>query len=595
MGTGASASATGDQVAALLDKAEDKDLDAYSKDKLTKEQRKRLVKALVGDQESLKDFLETAPDMSQEDADAKIKEHEAMLTKESPEETMIRVLKVQALKLVRPSWMLEQPADWLFQRMQDLPTDAFAENAEWYAKIDWMNNPVRSPIFEVPPPAGVTGPMTVVSYGWFSKAHPDPKGFHVKRIRWFFEGVDMPFYHDDGHEQSTVRISMGDVMTMDCSMIAINERHCMLGNAFFLDFMSLPQSDSNGNRSVQDLTSFKIGLSIINFLYGGKQTIVVKMTNMADAPFEGMNDTLYHVRGWCTFEETTAGIVKPINQILDLGPLDPFLELDAATYIDQVKFKGFCKGRGKGKSDCDPSSLARSQNPPPVTPARMAAILQEKKFTNGADKERVAKFYKTFFEKMVTRAKEIRLVGPCKLTGEIKYSSWGIKEAQQLAEVLPEFTCCESLAFCGRWNWGHDFGDEGILLLGPALAKMPALKKVNLRFCGFGEEGLAALFEALTSSSTLEEYSLPIDVVGKFGREGGLKCCTRPQGPRVGNSFGRAIEPITAAGKAFYKAINAECTAETPNAKASRWEGKLGKRHIIIHLSIADEHDWKGE
>merc|ERR1712080_290492 len=96
-------------------------------------------------------------------------------------------------------------------------------------------------------------------------------------------------------------------------------------DALFMDFLSLPQVDSDGKRTDEEDLCFKIRLSMINFLYGSQKTVVLQLTVMSETPFDGMNATPYSDRGWCTFEETTAGIIKPKNMVLNLGLAEEFL------------------------------------------------------------------------------------------------------------------------------------------------------------------------------------------------------------------------------------------------------------------------------
>jgi len=440
------------------------------------------MKALVGGEANVQDFLDkemvcvtcardyiTNPTRFQEpvNVEEEVKEHEQKVTRETPAQTIARVLGGGEVKLVKPSWVCERPEDWKFVRRQDLPTGAFVPPgmAARYAK----GGPIGGP----------DGHMMVVSYGWFSKAHPDPKGFHVKRLRRFFKVV--------------VLCDALERFFMDWGF---------LGDAFFLDFLSLTQVDEAGRRSDEELLCFLIGLSIINFLYGSQETIVLQLTFMKDTPFDDMNDTPYEKRGWCTFEETTAGIIKPKNLIINLGLVEDILfteESDAEEFAKKVLLKGM-------------TGAAQ----PPVTPSRMSQILKEKKFTNGADLEKVAKLYKVFFEKVCVEAKELHLYGPHG-DGDVKLSCWGKEEAQCLADALPAFTTCKRLWFCTCQQfereeapyYGHPFGNDGLRSLAPALAKMPVLETLALGYCEFGEDGLSALQESLASCRSLQEISLP--------------------------------------------------------------------------------------
>merc|ERR1712226_1070963 len=93
-----------------------------------------------------------------------------------------------------------------------------------------------------------------------------------------------------------------------------------------------------------------------------------------------INLTPYHIRGWCIFEQTVSGIIKPLSKTLDLSKIHDDLMSD-------TRFDDF----DAAEQRCVAHRL------PPLSPAAMLDVLKSSKFTNGADVEKVASLYSRFF------------------------------------------------------------------------------------------------------------------------------------------------------------------------------------------------------
>jgi len=426
MGSGASSA-----ISAVAEKATDEELAVFIGESFSEAQQQRIVSVI-------------------QELDSQPKR------RESPDEEMRRVLGCGHVRLVKSIWLVETPDGWIVKRHQDLPEEAFVRNQD-----------ACEPFEEGADPDEAVFKTLVVSYPWLTKRHPDPHGFHCKRLKRFFQIWE---------------IFMQGV---------------------FMDFMSLPQVDANGVRTAAEDVIFKKGLSIINLLYGSDKTFVVQLTKMPEVSFEGMNAIPYGNRGWCCFEQTVAGIVKPKVYLMNLGIVD----VDLFDEQKAITLEGIA-------SKCCSGML------PPLSPSSMHQLLQRSQFTNGADVEKVSSMYKSFFED-VSGAAEFLNFAPYRAM-----STWTQEEATRLSEALPLFTACKTLCLSGSDAFrdcgpshleicfselqGHRFGDDSIEILAPSFAKMPALETLTLALCTFGEKGLSDLEAVLAAKASLTKLSLPL-------------------------------------------------------------------------------------
>lgn len=383
------------------------------------------------------------------------------------------VLERGFLRLVRGKWLVEQPDGWVAKRMQELPSDALVEPklaAELYGKFGYN-------FFRV----------IAVSYGWLSKPHPDPHGFHMKTLQHCLRRLAR-------------RNDRGEI-------------------GVFMDFLSLPQCDALGNRTPEEKEIFTLGLLIINVLYGAQQTLVLQLRKMPP-PTEGLNLIPYEERGWCIFESVVSCLMKATHKLWDLSNAPG--ERTVSKIIEK--------------------SIGNGTRSPPLHPDAMEDALRSEstKFTNKSDVGVVCSIYQDFFMEQCESCEKLELVNGSLGKG------WGVAEAKKLAKSLPEFKNCKDLWLSGSaiidvdecgdgglQGKGHCFGDEGMKFLAPALAKMASLERLMLGFCEFGEDGLLALGEAgvlpklavLTLPESLKHSSAAKDVrVGELWWEKESAC-----------------------------------------------------------------------
>jgi len=357
-------------------------------------------------------------------------EEEKRLKKMPPGPRTRAILASGALRLLSAEWLLAQGEGYILQRMQDLPEEAFLHPKRASELFDELYG------------------VIVISYGWLSKKHPDPTGFHMRTILRYLRKHTAQFdwfgYEDYG---------------------------------VFWDFASLPQDHPHGTeKTEQEKATFKKGLGAISLLYGGRKTIVIQLTRMPEelqlADGSEVNLTEYAVRGWCFFEATVSGVLKPASSLLDLGA--------GAAALDSAD---------AGWSAVREASTANRQ--PPLLPKDMAVELQKRRFTNGSDTELVTEKYGEFFAEAAgprrraagrprssTRPTAKAAVGAEQLwfqnlsAGE----GWGDAEVTQLARALPSFKHCRILRLSGH----RALGERGLAELRGALPRCHRLRLLKL-------------------------------------------------------------------------------------------------------------------
>ena len=72
-----------------------------------------------------------------------------------------------SLRLLRVAWLLQQPADWILQRRQDLPDEAFWSPADAVRLLR-------------------EGKVAALSYRWIEQLHSDPNRFHLDQVLEYF-------------------------------------------------------------------------------------------------------------------------------------------------------------------------------------------------------------------------------------------------------------------------------------------------------------------------------------------------------------------------------------------------------------------------
>ena len=163
------------------------------------------------------------------------------------------------IRLLRVAWLLAQPEDYILQRRQDLPEEAFVPTGQAKKLLRARK-------------------VAVLSYRWLTAAHPDPEGFHMDAIRTFFRS----------HKTRT---------------------------ALFWDFASCFQKE----RTAQEDALFKIALSAMTCLYASPHSLVIQHKRLPAAggkytpivptfPHEPAGIADYEHSGWCTMEQAASSL-----------------------------------------------------------------------------------------------------------------------------------------------------------------------------------------------------------------------------------------------------------------------------------------------
>jgi len=108
----------------------------------------------------------------------------------------------------------------------------------------------------------------VLSYRWLSDLHPDPNGFHMAAVR--------------------------KALTLLVRTRAIR--------ALFMDFLSCPQKDGQGQRTATEAAVFDLAKETMSHLYASPRTLVLQHKRLPP----GFTGYSYDQSGWCNFEQAVA-------------------------------------------------------------------------------------------------------------------------------------------------------------------------------------------------------------------------------------------------------------------------------------------------
>ena len=184
-------------------------------------------------------------------------------------------LRDGTVRLIRTGWLLSAASDAalgrdeasglpVMARRQELPSEAFLAASE---ASECLRRGDRSVI--------------ALSYCWLTAAHPDPHGYTLAAVRRHLR--------ESGAAES---------------------------KGLFIDYMSLPQKDANGERSADDVEKFNGGLGVMGYCYASiAATAVVQCKRLpvheggVASTSSAYNLTPYDRRGWTQFEEGAAMLV----------------------------------------------------------------------------------------------------------------------------------------------------------------------------------------------------------------------------------------------------------------------------------------------
>jgi hypothetical protein len=267
--------------------------------------------------------------------------------------------------------------DWVLQRRQDLPDEAFITFDELQTA-----GFVRR---------GIS--LIAVSYMWLEPGHPDPRRHNLELLT----NVLSVYCSVPSHGTSAHNSPEGPQQRW----------------AVFLDYLSLHQKP----RTPREDMLFKKGLEGLGTLYGHMFTRVFRLTGLPLSYPEGydLGETAgdagsivrrYSDRGWCTTETAWCRLTKSGRKCLDLsrysGRFHRFEEL-----LDEL--------------------VPAQERPAPLLPLQFEDSIEKTSFTCGKeDKPLVLMLYKAEFQKRFAIAREL----------VYHNLGWTDEHIEQLAEVF---------------------------------------------------------------------------------------------------------------------------------------------------------------
>ena len=288
------------------------------------------------------------------------------------------VLKTRHVQLIKPEFFVSLYEEG--QRMpkcQDVPSEFILDVDD--PELDWERLEIA-----------------VVSYCWISRDHPDPSGYHLETLaslcRFFLQGS-----FENAQESY---VTEDYYMTRD---VLRKQGYCFGSGdgrpvGVFLDWMSVPQDKPQGSRTTDETSRFEKALTNINIWYAHNHTITWRLTTLP----EGLSRPGYEESGWTTFEKCVSGLVSKQSNLL---------HIDETAREAVLNGMHIFLGHEVPLEDYMTVTLLfmDRQRGAPMTPEAFNVSIDDKAFTNGADKYRVVipKYCETFMA-VITDAEELK-------------------------------------------------------------------------------------------------------------------------------------------------------------------------------------------
>ena len=253
-------------------------------------------------------------------------------------------LKDGSIRLLRASWLADSAAGSVLRRRQELPEEAFFPCEEAAAMLDRGDRSIL-----------------VVSHAWMTPSHPDPIGVTLTAMRHYIQ-------EDQGRSACAV----------------------------FVDYCSLPQKDSNGERSTREQATFSRGLGVMASMYASLTgTTVLIQRNVprqadggvgGEATVTAWNGRPYGERGWCSFESGVARMAAAhMRRVVSQLEQERRAAPDAVNRAEQRRPKVV---------DLSGEQTAEAADVPTGEPVALlrdvARLIDDAVFTNDADRTTVA-------------------------------------------------------------------------------------------------------------------------------------------------------------------------------------------------------------
>ncbi|CAK0866676.1 unnamed protein product [Prorocentrum cordatum] len=282
--------------------------------------------------------------------------------------------------------------------------------------------------------------IACVSHCWLQANHPDPHGHNLRIL-----GRALQLLADGWFSNFTGRwaVFMDFIcIHQNCRDHGGAPRRCTYQR---LEGSECFEAGAIG-RFEREHELFKEALGSLGSFYSHPATVVFMLTRFTDdcdnprVYTRSGNTALYFDRGWCFCESSWAMLTKVSFLLVDLGQATG----DENDYVEST-----LTGAAGRKA--------------PALPDAFELELQSKGFTNGKDdRPRVAKLYRSAFAQRFESAERLVYTG----------LDWGDEEFRQVAAVLTSVA-------------------------------LPRLQALNLSYNSMGDEGAAALAEALRAPGAL--------------------------------------------------------------------------------------------
>ena len=319
----------------------------------------------------------------------------ADLTRYTEPASIWRALETGHVRLLKASYLTNlSDANGVLSRRQELPPEAFISVEELKRLYGEGNRD------------GVL-PIIAILFCWETAAHPDPRGKQLVTVATTLKremGKYAKFFSEMGVFWDWAALSQRDPRLWTPA--------CMKEDADLTPDEEQQKRKYEASRSEEETTGFKYALhETMDLWYAHQGTTVYMLTELPEGTTREVG---YADSGWTTYERRSAEQIKKV-------------------YLYEAEWKLVL--------DLGAEDAEKSRNWP-LDPGGFDALIDTKKFTNGADKEAV----KTLFRKM--SGMQLAGIEVLDFTGIAVPT---VEDAEQLGRCL---NLCKSLDECNLTNVG---------------------------------------------------------------------------------------------------------------------------------------------
>eukprot|EP00929_Paragymnodinium_shiwhaense_P059928 TRINITY_DN29976_c0_g1_i1.p1 TRINITY_DN29976_c0_g1~~TRINITY_DN29976_c0_g1_i1.p1 ORF type:complete len:500 (+),score=117.81 TRINITY_DN29976_c0_g1_i1:66-1565(+) len=183
------------------------------------------------------------------------------------------IMKTGMPRFVKATWILEQPADFVLERCQELPPEAFVHKDDCIHMYHQDNG------------------LVMVCAPWLTKMHPDPQGYYMSLLKAYLKA----YTKFNSHFEEV---------------------------GVFWDYACMPQPDASGELTVMEQKAVEAARCCVDALWASTHSTVLLMKCLPEQSACTLKDewTLeaFDTRAWCVMEECMAHFTKPMSMIVEL-------------------------------------------------------------------------------------------------------------------------------------------------------------------------------------------------------------------------------------------------------------------------------------